>query len=375
MLRTSRAGIDLITSFEGYYPSWYLDPVGVRTVGYGHTSERIPAGITVPLTREEALDLLRSDLKEYEAEVRRLVKVPLSQPQFDALTSFAFNVGAGALASSTLLKRLNHGDYDAAAREFRRWVFGGGEALPGLKRRRAAEAALFMSTPRPAPRRPAMSVRALQSLLNKHFQRAGLPVRVVVDGQLGQRTRDAIRLAKLSLGYKPKYATGRRTPAFYAALRAGRLPLKVQQQRGANWRLAYLAGASPAARARRILNSPRARFAFVSPTGGSARPGLEAVARGGQAPVAATGGRTVIRLPILAFLEELLRIAPGPVLINCITNGRHRDGSTHYTGEAVDIDKASSVSGREVRRAAERARVNVLDEDSAHWHVYSSPTP
>lgn len=375
MLRTSRAGLDLITSFEGFYPSWYLDPVGVRTVGYGHTSERIPAGITVPLTREEALDLLKSDLKGYEAAVRRAVRVPLSQPQFDALVSFTFNVGAGALDGSTLLRRLNAGDLDAAAREFHRWVHGGGRVLPGLVRRRAAEAALFMSSPRPAPRRPALSVRALQSLLNRYFAGMKVPIRVAVDGQLGQRTRDAIRAAKLSLGYRPRYATGRRTPAFYAALRAGRLPLRVQQERGARWRNQYLAGRSPAARARRILNSPRARFAFVSPTGGSARPGLEAVARGQQAPVAATGGRTVIRLPILAFLEELLALAPGPVLINCITNGRHRAGSRHYTGEAVDIDKGSSVSSRDVSRAAMRAGVKALDEDSAHWHVYSSSTP
>lgn len=372
---TSQAGIDLITSFEGYYANWYLDPVGVRTVGYGHTDERIPKGISVPLSREEALDLLRHDLAGYEAAVRRLVKVPLSQPQFDALVSFAFNVGTGALASSTLLRRLNARDYRAAAAQFAKWVHGGGQVLPGLVRRRQAEAALFQSAAKPVTGRPAVSVRTLQALLNRYFRGVRLPVRVVPDGQLGPRTREAISIAKLSLGYKAAYANGRRTPLLYAALRAGRLPLKRQQARGRAWRDLYLHGNGAAAVARRILASPRARFLFSSPTGGTARAGLQAVARGDKAPVAATGGTTTVSLDVLRFLDALLRRAHGPVLINCLTNGSHRAGSKHYTGQAVDIDKTSGVTSRDLQAAASEAGVHVLDEDSAHWHIYEGSTP
>lgn len=139
----SPRGVRFIADFEGFRSCRYVDPVGVLTIGYGHTgpdTARMPC-----LSRAQAQQLLDRDLDRFEAAVRRLVKVPLTQGAFDAVTSFAFNCGEGALSSSTLLAKLNRRDYQGAAREFGRWNKGGGRVLAGLTRRRAAEAALFRS--------------------------------------------------------------------------------------------------------------------------------------------------------------------------------------------------------------------------------------
>lgn len=142
--KTSRRGLELITSFEGFVDHVYLDPVGIPTIGVGHV---VRAGESFPakITRERGLQLLASDAQIAEAAVRRLVKVRLSQGQFDALVSFAFNVGTGALAVSTLLRELNAGHYRAAADQLLLWTKAGGSELPGLVRRRQAERALFLS--------------------------------------------------------------------------------------------------------------------------------------------------------------------------------------------------------------------------------------
>ena len=137
----SEKGVDLIKGFEGLRLNAYRDPVGVWTIGYGHTGADVKPGMKITQARAEAL--LRHDTGWAQDAVRRSVKVPLTQGQFDALTSFTYNLGAGALASSTLVKKLNTGDYAGAQKEFGRWVHAGGEVLLGLVRRRAAEAKLF----------------------------------------------------------------------------------------------------------------------------------------------------------------------------------------------------------------------------------------
>jgi lysozyme len=88
-----------------------------------------------------------NDMKHFEGDVRRLVKTDLTQWRFDALVSFTYNVGAGALAGSTLLKKVNAKDFEAAALEFHRWNKGGGKVLAGLVRRRASESLLFQNIP------------------------------------------------------------------------------------------------------------------------------------------------------------------------------------------------------------------------------------
>ncbi len=144
-MRTSPAGRAFIGRHEGLRLSAYRDAAGIWTIGYGHTAA---AGPPVPvagmaITAAEADTILGRDLARFEAAVARLVTVALSQGEFDALVSFAFNVGEGALARSTLLKRLNAGDRAGAAAEFGRWNKAGGRVLAGLTRRRAEERAMF----------------------------------------------------------------------------------------------------------------------------------------------------------------------------------------------------------------------------------------
>ncbi|HXG01499.1 MAG TPA: lysozyme [Bacteroidota bacterium] len=118
----------------------YLCPAGVWTIGYGHTGG-VKEGDRITL--QQAEELLKQDLERFEECIRRSVTVPLNQNQFDALVSFAFNVGCMALENSTLLRKLNAGDYAGAAQEFGKWVKSRGVILPGLIKRRDAERALF----------------------------------------------------------------------------------------------------------------------------------------------------------------------------------------------------------------------------------------
>ena len=141
--KIGKAGLDLIKSFEGWRDTAYICPAGVLTIGYGSTGPHVKAGMKI--TPERGEDLLREDLDRFEKAVTRLVTVPLRQNQYDALVSFAFNVGISALERSTLLKRVNARLFDQAAAEFAKWNRAGGRPLAGLTRRRAAEAALFRS--------------------------------------------------------------------------------------------------------------------------------------------------------------------------------------------------------------------------------------
>jgi lysozyme len=142
--KTSERGLSLIKEFEGLGLKAYLDVVGVPTIGYG-TTAGVKIGQTI--TKERAEELLREDVKRFEGYVSRLVKVPLTQGQYDALVSFVYNLGPGALEKSTLLDQLNRGDSDGASEQFDRWVFASGRKLAGLVRRRKAERALFEGRP------------------------------------------------------------------------------------------------------------------------------------------------------------------------------------------------------------------------------------
>ena len=146
-MQTSEKGIALIKEFEGCKLTAYQDSVGVWTIGYGWTQpvdgKPIRAGMTIK--QETAERLLKTGLVSYESDVSRLVKVGLTQGQFDALVSFTSNLGARSLSTSTLLRKLNAGDYAGAADEFLRWNKAGGKVMNGLTRRREAERALFLS--------------------------------------------------------------------------------------------------------------------------------------------------------------------------------------------------------------------------------------
>ncbi len=141
-MKTSAAGTALIEEFEGFRDQAYRDPVGIWTIGYGFTRD-VQAGDRI--TRAQAYERLRAELAAYEAGVWRATGGNVTQAQFDALVSFAWNVGTKGMAGSSVIKAHNRGDHQAAARAFGLWNKAGGKVWPGLTRRRAAEAALYLS--------------------------------------------------------------------------------------------------------------------------------------------------------------------------------------------------------------------------------------
>lgn len=141
-MKVSNNGINLVKHFEGLELKAYRDSVGILTIGYGHT-HAVKAGDVI--TGEQADAFLREDLQVAELNVNTNVKVKLTQGQFDALVSFVFNLGSGNFVKSTLIRKLNAGDYAGAADEFGRWVNAGGKKLPGLVKRRAAEREVFLT--------------------------------------------------------------------------------------------------------------------------------------------------------------------------------------------------------------------------------------
>ena len=144
--KTATRGIELIKEFEGCRLTAYKCPAGVWTIGFGHTGsvdgKAITSGMTI--TAAKATELLKGDLAKFEAAVNAYVTAPITQNMFDALASFTYNVGAGALKGSTLLRKLNAKDYNGAADEFLRWNKAGGKVLNGLVRRRGRERSLFL---------------------------------------------------------------------------------------------------------------------------------------------------------------------------------------------------------------------------------------
>lgn len=145
----SQAGVDLIAEFEGFSAKPYDQLDGHCTVGYGtllHYGKCTPADIKrwpKGISKTEAKKYLRTEANHAAQTVIDVVRVPLNQNQLDALTSFVYNCGAGALMSSTLLKKLNAGDYKAIPSELNRWVYSNGQKLPGLVTRRKEEGKLF----------------------------------------------------------------------------------------------------------------------------------------------------------------------------------------------------------------------------------------
>lgn len=142
--RLSQRGVEFIAGFEGFVDHVYRDAVGIPTIGFGHVVRNGEHFATI--TRAQGLQLLADDAHLATAAVLIATRPrSLSQGQLDALTSFVYNVGAGAFRSSTLLRKLNAGDSKGAADEFLKWDRAGGRELAGLKTRRLAERRLFLS--------------------------------------------------------------------------------------------------------------------------------------------------------------------------------------------------------------------------------------
>lgn len=147
-MQLSAAGLAFIKQSEGFRQFTYVDSAGYPTIGYGHKllhAEMFPDGVD----DEQATALLEADVATAENAVRGLVKVPLSQGQYDALVDFTFNLGEGRLAGSTLLAELNQGRYSDAGLQLPLWDHAGGVVLEGLKQRRLGELGMW-DTPDPA---------------------------------------------------------------------------------------------------------------------------------------------------------------------------------------------------------------------------------
>jgi lysozyme len=133
---------EFIKAWEGCFLNKYICPAGVPTIGYGHAFQpHEPQPDTID--RIQAEQYFQRDLDEHAQAVDDMVDVDMAQHEFDALVSFAFNLGADALRRSTLLRKVNDRRYDDAAHEFERWVYAGKKKMPGLVKRRAAECAIW----------------------------------------------------------------------------------------------------------------------------------------------------------------------------------------------------------------------------------------
>jgi lysozyme len=213
----SEAGARFIAGFEGFGQRLYNDVAGHCTIGYGHLvhrgncTGREPQRWRNGLSQAEALDLLREDCAVRVAVVREAVDVSLNQNQFDALVSFVFNVGETNFRTSTLLRKLNGGDYDAVPDELKKWVNAGGKPVAGLVRRRSEEAAMFvrrLDSASKAPDSEFDSATALQRIgfplpasptpkqlheAISDFQRGWTFWALSVDGFVGPKTERALR--------------------------------------------------------------------------------------------------------------------------------------------------------------------------------------
>lgn len=138
----SKEGLDLIKGFEKFSPIVYICAAGYPTIGFGHVV--LPTeSFQNSLTEEEGEGILLRDVAKAERSISRLINVSLTSNEFDALVSWTFNLGAGALQRSTLRMKLNRAEYDEVPDEMRKWTRAGGRLLKGLVRRRETEARIF----------------------------------------------------------------------------------------------------------------------------------------------------------------------------------------------------------------------------------------
>jgi lysozyme len=171
-MQMTEEGLALIRRFEGFRGRAYRCPAGVWTIGYGHTSQAGPPVVRpcMEIGEVEARRILARDVDRFAREVAPLLRQPVTDAQFSALVSFAFNVGTGAFRSSSVLKAVNAGRFQDVPVRLKLWVKAGGHVLQGLERRRAAEAELFLSDTPPQAGRGV----------------TGVPKSVAVESELGR---------------------------------------------------------------------------------------------------------------------------------------------------------------------------------------------
>ncbi len=145
-MKLNQAGLNLIKKYEGFRSHAYRDAVGVWTIGYGHTSMAGAPFVSpkLKISRQQGEKILARDAEKFARKIRPLITVDLSDNQFSALVSFAYNVGVGGFRKSSVLQRVNARRFDAVPHRLSLWVKAGGRTLKGLVRRRAAEGELFV---------------------------------------------------------------------------------------------------------------------------------------------------------------------------------------------------------------------------------------
>lgn len=198
-LKINTEGIDLIKASEGCRLDAYLCPAKVWTIGYGHTGkvDGKPVAKGMVITMTKATELLRKDLEEFEKAVSKMVTVELTENMFSALVSFTYNVGAGKLKKSTLLKKLNSKDYNGAAAEFDKWCKAGGTTLAGLVKRRAKEKKLFQTEMYIKPKE-SVTRETATDLETRWIQ---TKLGITADGIWGKDTASAIMAKRKSYGW------------------------------------------------------------------------------------------------------------------------------------------------------------------------------
>jgi lysozyme len=147
-MKTSQQGLKLIERFEGLSLTPYKDCIGLYTIGVGHLigdGRSLPSSWNRTLTVNECYELLASDVTKFELGIARYITAKLTQNQFDALVSFAFNLGLGTLQRSSLRQKLNRGDQEGAIKTWLKYNMAGGQVVKGLNLRRKAEVSLFLS--------------------------------------------------------------------------------------------------------------------------------------------------------------------------------------------------------------------------------------
>ena len=146
-MKVSNKGLELIKEFEGFSSTAYLCSAKKATIGYGNTfwEDGTPVKIGDQISKERAETLLKHVVDNFSVAVEVDIKIEVTQNQFDALVSLAYNIGLGAFKNSTLLRQLNRGNFVGASQEFLRWDKSNGKPLPGLTRRREREKLLFDS--------------------------------------------------------------------------------------------------------------------------------------------------------------------------------------------------------------------------------------
>lgn len=144
-MKVTQAGLDLIKQYEGWRERAYRDPVGIWTIGYGHTTMAGPPKVVpgLKITKQEGEEILARDVEKFAEGVRKLIKTKVSDEQFSALVSFAYNVGLGAFEGSSVLRYVNQGNFIGVPGRLALWTKAGGKTLPGLVKRRAAEGNMF----------------------------------------------------------------------------------------------------------------------------------------------------------------------------------------------------------------------------------------